>query len=92
MTGIRPLLMALAALALAAGVSRAGKAADQQAARVDDRWQARLGCWQLLEEAVHDADDPYAAPEFVADGARHPVDEPGCTGWRRAQCAASSPG
>ena len=124
MRRIRTLLITFAALAFAAGALQAGQAADAQAARVDDRWQAWLGCWQLLEETVRDADDPYAAPEFtpvagaavcvtpgarpemvtlstevdaqalltdtiVADGAQHPVDEPGCTGWRRVQWSAS---
>ena len=112
---------AVLTLAITAGA----RVTAQGAAEPDTRWNAWLGCWQLVEERVREEWDPEpAAPEFVpakgatvcvapaeqpnavhlttrvesqstledtivADGASHPVREPGCEGTQRTEWSAN---
>jgi hypothetical protein len=62
MSIMRTLCTAVASLLMA---GTAAHAAQPGLDRVDPRWHAWLGCWQLLDESVRDADDPYATPEFT---------------------------
>ncbi len=58
----RSLIACVAAAAIGAGAAQAGQA---DRAPVDERWQAWLGCWHLLEETVREEDaDPSAEPSY----------------------------
>jgi hypothetical protein len=97
----------------------------EPALATDARWDAWLGCWQLVEERVREEWEPNAATrEFVpakgaavcvtpaaqpdavrlttrvesqstlediivADGARHPLREPGCVGTQRTEWSSN---
>lgn len=106
-------------------VATAARLAAQSVTITDQRWDAWLGCWQLVEERLREqwepesstrefvpakgaevcvtpADQPNAVrlttrvesqstleDTIVADGAEHPLREPGCTGTQRTEWSAN---